>query len=167
VSWNCKKLDNLFLQSMTQISTFSCKFWIEIEKNPTICFFNQWPELLLSLVNFDLKLKKPNNLFLQSMTQISTFSCKLWIQIDKTQQSVCFFLWIETEKTQQCKSQLMCFDWVKPPLVMMMMMMIYKLFLSWDERKPKAKHTNNVHESQGQWMSLKSWQKNQTKPKGY
>jgi hypothetical protein len=64
VSWNWNKPDNLFLQSMTWITTFSCKLWIENWKSPTICFFNQWPKFLLSLLNCELKLKKPNNLFL-------------------------------------------------------------------------------------------------------
>jgi hypothetical protein len=140
---------------MTQLSTFSCKLWIEIEKTrQSVSSINDL-NLLLSLVNCELKLKKPDNLFLQSMTQISTFSCKLWIEIEKTQQSLSSCV-LKLKKTQQSKSQLTCFDRVKPPFVMMMMMMIYKLFLSWDERQPKAKHTNNVHESHGQWMSLKS-----------
>jgi hypothetical protein len=140
---------------MTQLSTFSCKLWIEIEKTRQFVSSINDLNLLLSLVNCELKLKKPNNLFLQSMTQISTFSCRLWIEIEKTQQSLSSCV-LKLKKTQQSKSQLTCFDRVKPPFVMMMMMMIYKLFLSWDERKPKAKHTNNVHESHGQWMSLKS-----------
>jgi hypothetical protein len=84
-----KNPTNLFLQSMTQLSTFSCKLWIEIEKTrQSVSSINDL-NLLLSLVNCELKLKKPDNLFLQSMTQISTFSCKLWIEIEieKTQLS--------------------------------------------------------------------------------